>query len=197
MVELQQRGCHNINWVSPSHQLYGIVEALSRAATLGLSLPIVYNTHSYDSLEALHLLDGIIDIYLPDLKYADNEHAVRLGAPRDYVERAREAIQEMYRQVGGLVLNHEGLAQSGVLVRLLVLPNNVSGTVTSLEWLATAVGRGVGVNVMAQYHPAYKAYQIPQLCRRVSLEEYREAVTWALDLGFKYVYYDSVALRNC
>lgn len=190
MLNLQQAGCHNINWVSPTHQLFTILQALRIAAESGLRLPIVYNTNSYDSLEALRALDGIVDIYLPDLKYADGDLAVHLGAPADYPTRAREAIAEMYRQVGGIVLNEDGLAESGVLVRLLVLPDNLSGTIDSLQWLHDELGPDVGVNIMAQYHPCYQAYRHPSLSRRLKPDEYWPCVSKAFELGFRYIEFD-------
>ncbi|MGC8741147.1 MAG: radical SAM protein [Candidatus Sumerlaeaceae bacterium] len=190
MLALQTLGCHNINCVSPTHQLYGIVQACQLATEQGLWLPLVYNTHSYDSLEALKAIAGIVDIYLPDLKYANSRVAERLGAPADYPGRARAAITEMYRQVGGLRLDERGLAVQGVLVRLLVLPNNLSGTIESLEWLRSTLGTDVGVNIMAQYHPAYCTYLEPQLQRRLYAEEYVPIVEKAFQLGFKYVVFD-------
>lgn len=190
MLTLQQCGCHNINWVSPTHQLHSILEALHLACADGLRLPVVYNTHGYDSLAALRLLDGIVDIYLPDLKYADGRVAERLGAPPDYPARARAAIQEMYRQVGGFKLNADGLAESGVLVRLLVLPEGLSGTGDSLQWLYETLGPDVGVNIMAQYHPAYLAYRYPELNRRLTEREYWPIVEKAFSLGFKFIEYD-------
>ncbi len=191
MLSLQRRGCHNINWVSPTHQIAGIFRALLLAWQGGLTLPIVYNTHSYDSLDVLHCLDGIVDIYLPDLKYANNRVAERFGAPSDYVQRAREAIKEMYRQVGGLRLDPDGVAISGVLVRLLVLPHDLSGTRNNLRWLASEVGTDIAVNVMAQYHPAYKASLYPELLSPLDRQSYISTVLDARELGFHVIYANS------
>ncbi len=191
MLALQARGCHNINWVSPTPHLYGILQACKLAAEKGLSLPIVYNTHSYDRVEMLRVLDGVVDIYLPDLKYADSAIASHLGAPPDYPARARAAIAEMYRQVGGLQLDGNGLAVRGVLVRLLVLPHDLGGTLQSLVWIRTSLGPDVGVNIMGQYHPAYRAFAEPRLCRRVRPEEYAPIVEKAFELGFHYIDFDN------
>ena len=190
MLDLQARGCHNINWVSPTHYLPMIVTSLKIASDTGLNLPVVYNTHGYDSFLAVQTLDGLIDIYLPDLKYASNRIAEELSGAKDYVENARRVIAEMYRQVGAPVLDENGLMKSGVLVRLLVLPHQLSGTEESLKWLRDAIGPDIGVNIMSQYYPAYRARQYPPLARRVSAEEYRKAVETALHLGFTYVMYD-------
>ncbi|MCX7626757.1 MAG: hypothetical protein N2Z21_11210 [Candidatus Sumerlaeaceae bacterium] len=190
MLKLQSLGCHNINWVSPTHQVFSLLEALHLAAQNGLRLPIVYNTNSYDSIASLQVLDGLVDVYLPDLKYADGAIAARLGATPDYPARAREAIAEMYRQVGGLVLNETGLAEKGVLVRLLVLPESQSGTIESLQWLRDELGPEIGVNIMAQYHPSYHASRYPPLNRRLRPAEYWPCVTKAFELGFQYVEFD-------
>ncbi len=183
MLRLQEMGCHNINWVSPTHQLAAVGRALAAAAGRGLRLPIVYNSNGYDSLEALQLLEGVVDIYMPDLKYADEELAGRLSEAPGYVKAARAAIREMHRQVGSLALDKEGIARRGVLIRHLVMPEDLSGTFNTLTWIAETLGRDTTVNLMAQYHPAYRAHRHPVLGRRVTWEEYGAAVDHARSLG--------------
>lgn len=190
MMRLQQLGCHNLNLVSPTHCIHAIVRALYLASRRGFSLPIVYNTHSYDSVWVLRHLEGVVDVYLADLKYADDEVARRLGAPGDYVERAREAIREMYRQVGGLKTNAAGLAYRGLLVRLLVLPNNLGGCDRSLLWLRGELGADVGVNIMGQYRPCHLAPSFPELRRRIKIREYWPLVELARELGFRHIDFD-------
>jgi putative pyruvate formate lyase activating enzyme len=178
-------GCHNINWVSPTHLLAAIGRALESAAGRGLRLPIVYNTNGYDSLEALELLEGVVDIYMPDLKYANEEVAERLSEAPGYVTAARAAIREMHRQVGSLALDKEGIARRGLLIRHLVMPEDLSGTFDTLTWIAETLGRDTTVNLMAQYHPAHRAYRHPDLGRRVTWEEYGAAVDRARSLGLR------------
>ena len=153
MMQLQEQGCHNLNFVSPSHVAAQILEALPIAVAEGLRLPLVYNSGGYDSLEALRLLDGVIDIYMPDFKFWDSDRAQRYCAAPDYPEVARRGIREMHRQVGPLKIE-DGIAQRGLLLRHLVMPNEVAGTAAILEWVARELGRDTYVNVMAQYHPA-------------------------------------------
>jgi putative pyruvate formate lyase activating enzyme len=153
MLELQDAGCHNINWVTPSHIVPQALEALSLAVSWGLRLPLVYNTSGYDSLETLRWLDGLVDIYMPDLKFWEPAVAERFTRARDYPDVARAAIREMHRQVGDLVLNEDGLARRGLLVRHLVMPNGLSGTRPFAEWVAREISPNTYVNVMAQYHP--------------------------------------------
>lgn len=187
MLYLQNSlGCHNINLVSPSHFVPQIVRAVFEAVPKGLHLPLVYNTGGYDSLDTVKALDGIVDIYLPDLRYASNQWGKELSGVPDYVENARAAIKEMYRQVGDLKVDAEGVAVKGVIVRLLILPNRMSGTAESLRWLAQEVSPTVTVSVMSQYYPAHKAPRIPRLARQISSIEYTE-VTGQLDrLGMEH-----------
>jgi len=181
MLYLQDElGCHNINFVSPSHFVPQLVRAVLEAVPMGLHLPLVYNTSGYDSVKSLRELDGIIDIYLPDLRYASDRWARKFSQARDYVEHARAAIREMYRQVGELVLNEAGLARRGLIVRHLILPNGLAGSQESLTWLAEEVSPGVAVSIMSQYFPAHRASRIPSLSRKVSASEYSE-VTELLD----------------
>lgn len=178
-------GCHNINFVSPSHFAPQLVRVLLEAVPMGLRLPIVYNTSSYDSVRSLRELDGIVDIYLADLRYASNRWAWRFSRAAAYVERARAAIREMYRQVGELVIDEEGLAQRGLIVRHLVLPNRLAGSEESLGWLAREVSPEVTVSIMSQYYPAHRASRIPLLSRRITPAEYSEVLGLADSLGLE------------
>ena len=176
MLELQAMGCHNINFVSPSHVVAQILAAVAIAAQAGLRLPLVYNTGGYDSLVALQLLDGVVDIYMPDMKYADARPALRLSKARNYPEVNRAAVKEMHRQVGDLVMDEGGIARRGLLVRHLVMPGGLAGTPEVARFLAEEISRDTYINVMAQYHPAYKASEHPPLDRRITPKEYAEAV---------------------
>jgi putative pyruvate formate lyase activating enzyme len=183
MLELQREGCHNINFVSPSHVVAQIIAAVHDAARRGLHLPIVYNTGGYDSLQALALLDGIVDIYMPDMKYGDAELARKYSKVRNYVEANRAAVREMHRQVGDLVLDERGVAQRGLLVRHLVLPGGIAGTGAVLAFLANEISRNSYVNLMDQYRPCYRADEYPEIARPVTRTEYREALAAAERVG--------------
>lgn len=182
MIDLQRRGAHNINLVTPTHFLPQILEALLIAARRGLKVPLVYNCGGYESVAALKLLDGIVDIYMPDAKYSDGEVAQQLSRAPDYPQRMQAAIAEMHRQVGDLQMNDDGIAQRGLLVRHLVLPNNLAGTAEIMRFLAD-LSADTYVNVMAQYRPCYRASEVEQINRRPTVEEYRQAVQAALDAG--------------
>lgn len=199
MVGLQQeQGCHNINLVSPTHFVPQIVEALSLAVPRGLRLPLVYNTNAYDSVETLRLLEGVVDVYLPDIKYASNAVAARLSAAGNYVEMSREAIGEMYRQVGpDLVLDGEGTVVRGLIVRHLVLPGGLAGSRESLTWLARSVSTSVTLSIMAQYYPAHHARRMALLSRQVTAEEYRQAVDIAQELGFENIWSQRLEAHRC
>lgn len=183
MLRLQARGCHNINLVTPTHLVPHLVRAVRLATEQGLRLPLVYNTGGYDSLETLKLLDGVVDIYLPDFKYQDSEMASRLsaGAPA-YAEHAAAAITEMHRQVGPLRVE-EGVAVRGLLIRHLVLPENLAGTDRFVRWVAETLGPATPVNLMAQYRPEHRARHHPPLDRRLTREEWSQAVQWAREAG--------------
>ena len=181
MLTLQAQGCHNINFVTPSHVVPQILEALLIAVENGLNIPIVYNTSSYDSIETLKLLDGIVDIYLPDFKYSDNKTAEKYSKIKNYFDVAKNAIAQMHRQVGDLITDENGIAIKGVLVRHLVLPDNLAGTEKIVEFLKSLSPK-FAINVMAQYHPCYKAYEYPELSRRITEKEYREALNLARTL---------------
>jgi putative pyruvate formate lyase activating enzyme len=183
MLHLQTRGCHNINLVSPSHVVAQILAATLIAAQAGLRVPLVYNTGGYDSPEALALLDGVIDIYMPDLKYADAAFARRYSKIREYPAINRAAVKAMHHQVGDLQLDHRGIAMRGLLVRHLILPNQLAGTREILDFLAREISRDTYINLMDQYYPCYKASEYPELNRRITPEEFNQAVAWAEELG--------------
>lgn len=189
MLQLQEDGCHNINWVTPSHVVPQLLEALELAVDGGLRLPIVYNTGGYDSLETLRLLDGVVDIYMPDFKFWDPEVSTRLAQARDYPEAARAAVREMHRQVGDLTLDERGLARRGLLIRHLVMPNGLAGTRPIAEWLAREISPHTYVNVMAQYHPEGAVLQgavdatYRDADRHPTLDELHDALREAHDAG--------------
>jgi putative pyruvate formate lyase activating enzyme len=183
MLHLQDLGCHNVNLVSPSHVVPQILAGVLIAAHAGLRLPLVYNTGGYDSTATLALLDGVIDIYMPDIKYADAEVAERLSGVAGYPGANRTAIAEMHRQVGDLVLDDHGIAQRGLLVRHLVLPAGLGGTAASMRWLADAVSTHTYVNVMDQYRPCYRARELPELRQRITREELAAALRAAREAG--------------
>jgi len=185
MMDLAERGCHNINLVSPSHVVGQILEAVSIAAASGLDVPIVYNSGGYDSLEALALLEDVVDIYMPDFKFWDEEPARRFCAARNYRNAACTAVIEMHRQVGDLVMDEKGIALRGLLVRHLVMPGGLAGTPGVMGFLAENVSRDTYVNVMDQYHPCFRAGQDPLINRRVTRAEYTDAVEAALSAGLK------------
>ena len=185
MLELQELGCHNVNLVSPSHVVAQILAALELAAGRGLTLPVVFNTGGYDSLEALRLLDGVVDIYMPDMKYADPAVARCYSHVPDYPVVNRAAVKEMHRQVGDLVLDDEGIAVRGLLVRHLVLPNGLAGTEKVLDFLAREISPDTYVNLMDQYHPAYKADGIEPLARPLGRSEWNEALSLAAKYGLR------------
>lgn len=176
MLNLQQRGCHNINFVTPSHVVAQIIAAVDIAAQKGLRLPLVYNTGGYDSPEALALLDGIIDIYMPDMKYGDSAIARKYSKVRNYVEINFAAVKEMHHQVGDLQLDNKGVALRGLLVRHLVLPDHLAGTETILAFLADEISTNTYLNLMDQYHPCYRADENPPLNRCLTTDEFKEAL---------------------
>lgn len=180
MIDLQDRGCHNINWVSPSHQVPQLVRALAAATARGLTVPVVYNTNAYDSVEVLRLLEGVVDVYMPDLKYAEPEAGCRLSGVENYPRRAREALSEMYRQVGDTwELGPEGDLRRGLLVRMLVLPEGLAGVEENLEWISRTLSPNVTISLLAQYRPAHRVPRNPgfsDIDRCVSRNEWRRAV---------------------
>jgi len=183
MLELQARGCHNINIVSPSHVVPQIMAGLLIAARAGLRVPLVYNTGGYDSLATLALLDGVVDIYMPDMKYADPELAERYSKIKNYPAANQAAVKEMHRQVGDLQLDERGIATRGLLVRHLILPGNLAGTDQIVAFLAKQISKGTYLNLMDQYRPAYRARHFPELTRRITQAEFDAAVELALAAG--------------
>lgn len=197
MISLQEEGCHNINFVTPEHVVPEIMEAIPIAIEMGLHLPLVYNTSSYDSLHSLEIMDGIVDIYMPDFKFWDKELSFFYMAARDYPEVARAAIKEMHRQVGPLKFDENGLALRGVLLRHLVMPNAVAGTREICRFIAREVSRDTYINIMDQYYPAGRVLRLPQkydkIARRITRSEYEEALQIAREEG---LYRFDVRWRN-
>lgn len=187
MLHLQGRGCHNVNFVSPTHVVPQILEALLIAAEKGLTVPLVHNTGGYDSLEALRLLDGIVDIYMPDMKYADEETGRKYSKVKQYPQVNQAAVREMHRQVGDLVTDELGIAQRGLLVRHLVLPNGLAGTGEIVRFLSQEVSLNSYLNVMSQYRPTYKAHEYMEIDRPPSAEELQEAVDLAREAGLHHL----------
>ncbi len=185
MLSLARQECHNINFVTPSHVVPQIIEALPRAAEHGLRLPLIYNTGSYDSLDTLKLLDGIVDIYMPDFKFWAPEVARELAAAEDYADVARDALREMHRQVGDLEIDDRGIARRGLLVRHLVMPNDQSGTRDVMRFLATEISPDTYVNVMGQYRPAGKARLHDKISRTVSPNEVARSMAVARQEGLR------------
>jgi putative pyruvate formate lyase activating enzyme len=185
MLSLQAMGCHNINFVTPTHVIPQIVRALPGAIEKGLNVPLVYNSGGYDSVPTLELLDGIFDIYMPDFKYSDDDAAQRYCNAPDYSQVAKEALKTMHRQVGDLVLDERGIAEKGLIIRHLVLPEDLAGTYEVMSFIAEEISKNSYVNLMDQYHPCYKAVDFPPLDRRISREEFVEAAKIASNLGLK------------
>jgi putative pyruvate formate lyase activating enzyme len=185
MLSLQSQGCHNINFVSPSHVVPQILAGLLIAVEAGLRRPLVYNTGGYDSLKTLALLDGVVDIYMPDMKYADSDMARRYSKIGNYAAVNQAAVKEMHRQVGDLAMDPRGVAQRGLLVRHLVLPDGLAGTSEITRFLRDEISSKTYINVMAQYRPCYRAHELPPLNRRITDQEYAEAVHLAQEAGLR------------
>ncbi len=184
MLHLQKIGCHNINVVTPTHYSAHIIKALDIAAANGLRVPLVYNTCGWEKQDVLTLLDGIVDIYLPDYKYADSQMADKYSSGADtYSQLSRLSLLEMHRQVGVAKPAADGLMYRGLMIRHLVMPNNVSGTKEVVEWIAENLPKDTYVNLMSQYRPMYKAFDYPKISRRLNRDEYRDAVRWAKEAG--------------
>ena len=185
MLELQRRGCHNINFVTPEHVVPQILEALPHAVERGLHLPLVYNTSAYDSLESIELMDGVVDIYMPDFKFWDAEMARQYSKARNYPEAARRVIKAMHEQVGDLVLDENGLALRGLILRHLVMPGGIAGTREIMKWVARELGPNTYVNVMAQYYPAGKVSkkEYVEINRNITDDEFQEALAAARAAG--------------
>jgi putative pyruvate formate lyase activating enzyme len=184
MIDVQDMGCHNINLVTPTHCVPNIVQGLRSAIRSGLRIPLVYNCGGYEPVEVIRLLDGIVDIYLPDYKYTDGAMSEKYSSgARDYPEAAAAAIAEMHRQVGELVTDEHGIALRGLMIRHLVLPHNIAGTDKFVRWVAEKLTRSTYVNIMAQYRPEHRAFEYPELARRVTRDEYQQALQWAREAG--------------
>lgn len=182
MLKLQSSGCHNINFVTPTHMVSAILMALLIAIPEGLHIPLVYNSGGYDSAETLELLDDIIDIYMPDFKYMDSDNAEELSGARDYPEVAMAALREMHIQVGDLEVDNRGIALRGLLIRHLVLPNNLASTDRVISFIAQ-LSKNSYINIMDQYRPEYRARECPDIRRRITLQEYDDAINQALQAG--------------
>jgi putative pyruvate formate lyase activating enzyme len=197
MIELQKIGCHNINLVTPTHVMPNILNATRIAFKKGLRLPLVYNTSGYERLEVVKLLDGIVDIYLPDMKYMDSYHAEKYSAgASDYPEVAKQAIIEMNRQVGRHQTDKEGIAIRGLMIRHLVMPNRVAGTEEFVRWVSEDLSKSTYVNIMAQYRVDYKAFDYPEIARGITPQEFLEAMAWAQEYGLTNLDPQSVAVKN-
>lgn len=183
MLSLERQGCHNINFVSPTHVVPQILEALEIAVEVGLSVPLVYNSGGYDTVDTLQILDGIFDIYMPDMKYSDGQNAHRFSGIDDYPLINRAAVKEMHHQVGDLKIDNQGVATRGLLVRHLVLPDGLAGTAEVCRFLSQEISVNTYLNVMAQYHPCYQAFDVPELARSISREEFVEAIETARSYG--------------
>ncbi len=197
MLHLQKIGCHNINLVTPTHVMPNILNATRIGLKKGLHIPLVYNTSGYECLEILERLDGIVDIYLPDMKYMDADKSAKYSAgASNYPEVTKKAIIEMQRQVGVLKLDHQGVAMRGLMIRHLVMPNRVAGTERFVKWVAEALPKSTYVNIMAQYRVEYKAYDYPEIARGITPQEFLEAMNLAEKNGLTNLDPQSVALRN-
>ncbi len=194
MVWLQNKNAHNINLVSPTHFLPQIIKALYLASKQGLNIPIVYNTGGYDNPEVIKLLSEIVDIYMPDMKYSDNENAFKYSSAKDYWGINTSTVKEMYRQVGGLKVDEYKVAYKGLLIRHLVLPNNIAGSKKIIDFIVENLGDDVYLNIMAQYRPCFKAKNYPELNRRITLEEYEEIVNYAISKGIKNIDKEQIVL---
>lgn len=183
MVRLQDLGCHNINLVTPSHVVPQILEALVSARELGLNVPLVYNSSGYDRVETIRLLENIFDIYMPDAKYGFDEMAIKYSNAPRYTHYMKTSVKEMHRQVGDLVMDDEGIALRGLLVRHLVLPDDIAGTAAILRFLSKEISKNTYLNIMAQYRPEYNACSFPEMDRRITLKELKDAIRLAAAAG--------------
>jgi putative pyruvate formate lyase activating enzyme len=197
MIQIQMIGCHNINLVTPTHVMPNILNATRIALKKGLRIPLVYNTSGYERLEILKLLDGIVDIYMPDMKYMDADQAAKYSSDAsDYPEVTKKAIIEMNRQVGELLIDKRGIARRGLIIRHLVMPNRVAGTEKFIKWVARNLPKSTYVNIMDQYRVDYRAYEYPEIARSITVEEFLEAMDWAQKHGLTNLDPKSVTVRN-
>ncbi len=181
-LEIQRKGCHNLNLVSPTHVVPQILEALLIAVEKGFKLPIVYNTGGYDHIRTLKILDGVVDIYMPDMKYGDSKNALKYSGVKNYFEVNKRNLKEMHRQVGDLIVEN-GLAKRGVLIRHLVLPNGIAASEKVIDFIVDEISIDSWVNIMDQYYPTYRAFEFPELSRRITQKEYADVVNYALKRG--------------
>ncbi len=179
MIRLQEMGCHNIHFVTPTQFTPQIIASLPEAIEMGLRIPIVYNCSGYESIEVIRLLEGVVDIYMPDVKYLDSEISRKFSNAPDYPEVIKEVLKEMHRQVGDLTVNSQGIAERGLLVRHLVMPNRVASSETVLKFIAEEISVHSYVNIMDQYRPEYQAHEYPEIDRRITHKEFVEAIQWA------------------
>lgn len=196
MLDMQEKGAHNVNLVSPGHYQAQIMQALEIAKTKGMSLPVVWNSNAYEKVESLKALEGLVDIYLPDCKYSYGIYSKRYSGTEDYPERALAAIEEMHHQVGDLVLDEAGIATKGLIIRLLVLPKRLSGISKSLDQIAQRLGTGVQLSLMAQYYPTHQAMNYPELSRGITAQEYEEALEAVQALGFERVWIQELSCSD-
>ncbi len=185
MLDLQKRGAHNINLVTPTHYIFQIISAIYIAAKNGLTIPIVWNTSGYEVKDGLTLLSGIVDIYLTDIRYFDNSYAVKYSLAPNYKEYVIDAAKFMYKQVGDLILDDEGIAKRGLIIRHLILPNNISSTKEVLEFIYNEISPYTYISLMSQYFPAYKALEFPKIDRKITKEEFEEAVSYLKEIGLE------------
>jgi putative pyruvate formate lyase activating enzyme len=197
MLKLQKRGAHNINFVSPTHYSAALIRAVYLAAQKGLTIPLVWNSNGYESVDTLRLLEGIVDIYLPDIKYSDNTNAKRYSAAPRYWEIATAAVKEMRRQVGDLKVDEDGIAWRGLLIRHLVLPGDRSGTRKVLEFIAQELGLETHLSLMVQYFPTHRAMEMEGMSRPITAEEYEQALQWLDELGLENGYTQEDDSRFC
>jgi len=183
MLELQERGCHNVNLVTPTHYVPQIVKALPHAIEGGLSIPLVYNCGGYESIEVIQLLEGIIDIYMPDIKFMSSHLSRKFCKAEDYPDVVKEVVKEMQRQVGNLSMDKEGIATRGLLIRHLVMPSCIEDTKKVLTFVRDEISENAYVNIMAQYHPCHNAYEHEEIARRITDEEYYGALSFAREIG--------------
>ncbi|MCF8241551.1 MAG: radical SAM protein [Melioribacteraceae bacterium] len=185
MIKLQNRGCHNLNLVTPTHFIPQIIDAIEIAAAHGFELPIVYNCGGYESFETIKMLEGIIDLYMPDIKYSSNANGLKYSGVEDYWEVTRKAVKEMHRQVGDLKLNKRGIAQKGLLVRHLVLPNDLSGSKAVINFITEEISKETYINIMDQYRPAFMAMKYDELSRNINEDEFKIVVEYAKSCGLR------------
>jgi putative pyruvate formate lyase activating enzyme len=197
MMFLQEIGCHNINLVTPTHVMPNILNATRLALNKGLRIPLVYNTSGYERVEIMKILDGIVDIYLPDIKYMDGDMAAKYSSgARDYPEVATAAVCEMNRQVGVHQVDNQGVARKGLMIRHLVMPNRIAGTKKFVGWVAQNLPRTTYVNIMSQYHVDYRAFEYPEIARGITVQEFLEAMNWAEEYGLTNLDPRSLRMRD-